>query len=115
MRSLQLTRTAKVTLDGSGSGTAAIGPASAGETWYPSVVSVSVATNAAEASCKIFAGALAAPFTYVDGTLSGSTGDSTGNIAGRILHPGEQVFAQWAGGDPGAVATMNIQGSRAVP
>jgi hypothetical protein len=115
MRTLTLTKTAKVTLDGSGNGTAQIGPASAGEVWYPDVVSVSAATNVAEASCKIFAGPLIAPFTFVDGTLSGSTGDSTGKISGKVIRPGLVIFAQWAGGDPGAVATMNIYGNRAVP
>jgi hypothetical protein len=114
MKRLSLTRTARVTLDGSGNGTASAGPTSAGETWYPDVTSVSAATSVKEASCKIFSGAVATSFTYVDGTLSGSTGDSTDRVKGPI-YPGQLVIAQWAGGDPGAVATMNIQGTRTVP
>jgi hypothetical protein len=115
MRTLTLSATAEVTLSGTGGGTAQAGPSHAGEVWYPATVSVSVSTNTSEAECKIYCGALAVPFSYVDGTLSGSTGDSTTNVTGQVLYPGSYVFAVWTGGDSGSVATVNVQGTRQVP
>lgn len=116
-RTLSLTATARTVLDGSGNGTAQAGPVSPGETWYPGVVSVSTQETAvtSEAQAKIYCGPLAATPYYVDGTLSGSTGDSTSNVAGQVLQPGRYIWAVWAGGDPGATAVMNIQGTRTVP
>lgn len=117
MRTLTLSVTAEVTLNGSGNGTAQAGPTSPGEIWYPAVVSVGTqeTTVTSEAQCKIFAGPAPAQPNYVDGTLSGSTGDSTTNIAGRVLRAGQYVFGTWAGGDAGAVAFLNISGTRTVP
>lgn len=117
MRTLSLNRTATVTLNGSGNGTAQLGPASPGEVWEPSVVSVSVGETSVtdEAQCKIYCGPTAASPSFVDGTLSGSTGDSTTNVAGQKLYPGQYIFAVWTGGDPGKVAVMSIQGTRNVP
>lgn len=49
---------------------------------------------------------------YLDGTYSGSSGDTT-----RVpieLPDGTPLFAQWTGGDPGAIATLNITGKRTV-
>lgn len=116
MRTLSLTRTANVTLTG-GAGTAQLGPVSPGETWYPTVASVSTeeSTVTDEAQCKIYCGPLPSQAYYVDGTLSGSTGDSTGNVAGQVIRPGSYVWAVWSGGDSGAVAVLNIQGTRTVP
>ncbi len=109
MRIQPLTRTASVTLDGSGNGTAPIGPAITNEVWTVGVASVSVATNNAEATCKTYAGG-----NFVDGTTWGSTGDSTSNFAAPV-YTGQQVSAVWTGGDPGAVATLVVTGTRRVP
>ena len=103
-----------MTLNGSGNGTAQLGPSHPGETWTVSTVSVSCATDINEAQCKIYAGPSATQANYVDGTLSGSTGDSTNNVT-QLLFPGEYVFAAWTGGDAGTTAIMNIQGTRTVP
>jgi hypothetical protein len=105
--------TATVALDGSGNGTAKLGPVGAREVWQPSVASVSVATNAAEASCKILVGDPVSQ-TFVDGTLSGSTGDSTDRVSAYSIPLGWFVWAKWAGGDPGAVATLSVGGTRTV-
>lgn len=103
---------ANVVLDGSGKGTAKAGPLSARETWQPEVASVSASTNAAEAQCRIYSGDAPIPANYVDGTLSGSTGDSTGHVAGNQLRKGSYIWAVWTGGDPGAVATLKVTGSK---
>lgn len=112
MRSLRLSVKAYVTLDGSGNGTASIGPLSPGERWSDLTVSVSVATNVAEATCRIYAGAAATPGYFADGTTWGSTGDSTTNAG--IVCVGGNVWAVWSGGDAGAKATMTISGTRTV-
>lgn len=117
MRTLSLTQSAQITLNGSGDGTAQLGPSSPGEVWAPSVVSVGTEETSVtnEAQCKIYCGPAPAQPYYVDGTLSGSTGDSSSNVTGQMLYPGQYVIAVWTGGDPGAVAFLNVQGTRTVP
>jgi hypothetical protein len=111
-----LNQSAVVTLNGSGAGTAQLGPIGQRESWTPAVVSVK--TNQApgsivnEAQCKIYAGPDTSDSNFVDGTLSGSTGDSTGNIAGQTVVCGEQVFAVWTGGDAGAQGRVIVSGTK---
>lgn len=112
MRQLPLSAKAYVTLDGSGNGTASTGPLSPGEVWSGLTASVSVATNTAEATCRIYAGAAATPGYFADGTTWGSTGDSTTNLP--AVRVGGQVFAVWEGGDHGAKATLTVTGTRTV-
>ncbi len=112
MRQIRLSTKAYATLDGSGNGTASIGPLSPGEQWSDLTVSVSVATNAKEATCRIYGGAAATPGYFADGTTWGSTGDSTTNLG--TVQVGGNVFAVWTGGDPGAKATMTVTGTKAV-
>jgi hypothetical protein len=110
-----LVTSAVVTLDANGNGTALIGPINARESWQPQVVSVK--TNQApgtvinEAQCRIFCGADTSDPNYVGGTLSGSTGDSTGNISATV-YCGQYVFAVWSGGDAGAQGRMNVTGTK---
>lgn len=100
-----------ITLDGSGNGTASVGPTSHGEVWTPATVSVKVATATNEAQCLIYQGHSATPENFVDGTFSGSSGDST-DKATYPMRLGWKVWAVWAGGDPGAVAYLNVAGTR---
>jgi hypothetical protein len=102
-----------VVLDGSGNGTARAGPLNLREVWTPGLASVKVSTNASEASCKVYEGEAADDSSYVDGTLSGSTGDSTANVYGP-LYVGQYVWAVWEGGDPGATAYLNVTGTKTV-
>jgi len=112
VRNLPLNAKAYVTLNGSGNGTASVGPLSHGEAWTGVTAHVSVATNAAEAQCQIYAGAEATPGYFGDATTWGSTGDSTSNL--NDVRVGGQVFATWTGGDPGSVATLAVTGIKAV-
>lgn len=98
---------------GGGTGTAQLGPSFPRESWRVSVASVSVATGTLEAQCKISQGAYAGQ-TFIDGTTWGSTGDSTSNFSAPV-YVGSQVFAVWTGGDPGALATLTLTGTREVP
>ena len=105
--------TATVVLDASGNGVAKVGPIGAREIWFPQVASVSVSSNVNEASCKTFVGDPVSQ-TFVDGTLTGSTGDSTDRISAYQVPLGWFVWAKWTGGDPGAVATLTVAGTKQV-
>jgi hypothetical protein len=113
---MTLYETLSVTLDGSGNGTARLRPVGSREFWLPDAVAVSASTNVQEAACKIYAGAAAAQQYFVDGTLSGSTGDSTGKISGHVISRTRDpyIFCVWAGGDAGAVATAVVSGSKEI-
>lgn len=101
-----------VVLDGSGNGTVQVGPISPRETWSPSLVSVSASSNTKEANCKIYVGKFITGASFVDATLSGSSGDSSASIGAFVIPVGWYVFAVWTGGDSGAVATLNVSGTK---
>jgi len=116
MQSASLNESASITLDGAGNGTLKMVPYGGGLTWLPSVVSVKASTAAAEASCRIYIGPSPTDQWFVDGTLSGSTGDSTDQVEGRSVDShGNSLWAVWAGGDPGAAATMTVAGTEQRP
>lgn len=112
MTEVPLSESQPVILDGSGNGTARLGPAF-GETWSPSTVSVKVSTAVSEAQCRIYLGSDTSDSNFVDGTLSGSTGDSTDRVTGPFRLP-NYIFAVWTGGDAGATATLAVLGSREI-
>lgn len=115
MVSVQLRESGRVTLDGSGNGTVAIGPLTAREVWHPGQVTVSANANPVnEASCNIYAGDTAIPMNFRDGTFSGSSGDSTDALNASEIRCGHRVIAVWSGGDPGQVATLVVTGTKDV-
>lgn len=105
-----------VTLDGSGNGTVKLGPISAREIWSP--VSASVKTNQTtitnEARCAIYVGWTATQDNFRDQTFTGSSGDSTDKVGGKPVKSGNFIWAVWTGGDPGAVATLNVAGTKEI-
>lgn len=107
-----LYQSVQVTLNGSGNGTAKIGPLSAREIWHPANVHVSVATNVSEATCSVYAGVDATAPNFRDATFSGSTGDSTDKVGADVVKCGQYIFAVWIGGDANQVATMTVTGIR---
>jgi hypothetical protein len=111
---MALSASAVVTLDGTGAGTARTGPTGMREKWQAATASVktgqAVVTN--EAACRIYVGEDASSPNYVDGTLSGSTGDSTDRVSAQEITPGMYVLAVWSGGDPGAQGQLNVNGTR---
>lgn len=113
MRTLPLNTFKQVVLDGSGNGGTSIGPTSQGEIWEAGfTAAVKCTSNIKEAACLIYCGDQAADTMFNDGTTWGSTGDSSTNTAQLVT--GQQVFAVWTGGDPGATATLSVSGSRIV-
>lgn len=105
-----LNETALIVLNGSGAGTARLGPLTAREVWYPQNASVKANTNPTnEAQCQIYVGETATSDNFRDNTFSGSSGDSTGKITGR-LSKGGYVYAVWTGGDAGVTAYLTVTG-----
>lgn len=115
MRTLSLTRSVSIALNGSGSGTASLGPVSVNEVWYLTTASISASTAVKEAECQIYMGIDTGQTSFTDSTFYGSSGDSTNRVSGRNLNVGEQIFAVWSGGDANAIATLVITGTRIVP
>ena len=111
-----LNESQSVTLDGSGNGTLQMKPFGGGETWQPATVSVKCSSNTNEASAKIYIGPSAIDRYFVDGTLSGSSGDSTGRVGGFTVDThGNTLWIVWAGGDAGAQATAQVNGTELTP
>lgn len=116
MASSPMNESKSVQLDGSGNGTLKMVPFGGSETWQPAVASVKCSSNASEAQCRIYVGPSATDQYFVDGTLSGSTGDSTDSVNGYSVDThGNALWAVWSGGDPGAYATMQINGTAVTP
>jgi hypothetical protein len=113
---VELDQSAVVTFNAQGGGIAQIGPRNQRESWSPAAASVK--TNQApgaivnEAQCKIYCGPDTSDPNFVDGTLSGSTGDSTANFGGQSVRCGENVFAVWTGGDAGAQGRLRVTGTK---
>jgi hypothetical protein len=108
-RTVQLLVSQSVKLDGSGDGsTAGVGPTAQGESWNVSLISVKCSSNASEAIASVFLqNALLGTTTW------GSTGDSDSAISQQVMG-GQVITASWTGGDPGAVATVTVMGTREV-
>jgi hypothetical protein len=104
---------ASITLNGSGGGTAQIGPTRVREHWQIQGVAVSVDSDINESACSIYIGTAVGQATFVGNTLTGSAGDTCG-CAGMDIQPGQQVFAEWTGGDVGATATMTVFGTYSI-
>ena len=109
-----LNESAHVVLDGSGNGTAKIGPISAREVWHPGNVHVSASTNTAEAECATYIGDSPIAANFVDATFSGSSGDSSDRCNSYTVKVGWFVWAVWTGGDAGATATLSVTGTKDV-
>lgn len=111
-----LNQSAVCTLDENGDGTAQLGPINGREVWSPLVVSVSVNEDTVfnEAQCQVFCGEDTSQPNFVGNTLSGSTGDSTDNVAGQQIMCGQYVFAVWTGGDPGQQGFLNVTGTKVI-
>jgi hypothetical protein len=104
---------ATVTLNGSGNGTAVLGPQRVREHWQVNGVGVSVATAVNQAKCSIYIGTSPTANNFLGQTATGSSGDTCG-AAGMDIQPGQSVFAVWTGGDAGQIATMAVFGTYSI-
>jgi hypothetical protein len=115
MISVILDESAVITLNSSGNGTAKVGPKSSRERWHPTNVHVSANANPVnESQCNIYIGDRPIQANFRDGTISGSSGDSTDRVNASIVRCGEWVYAVWSGGDANATATLVVTGTKEV-
>ena len=116
MRTLNLTRSVSVTIDGTGAAEAQLGPSMPGEVWLPESINVSMTGTAPAgvATCTTYAGGVISPGTFVDATYQ-VLGAASSVIAGKTVYPGQSIFALWAGCTPGQTATLAVSGTRQVP
>lgn len=103
-----------VTLDGSGNGTASVGPLSAREVWTPQNAHVSVSSNVNEATCTIYVGSSPTQQYFRDATFTGSTGDSSDRINADTVKVGTKVWAVWEDGDAGAQGIIQVTGTKTI-
>jgi hypothetical protein len=113
MATLPLDESRQITLDGSGNGAVTIGPTYSYQTWTPSQINVQVTSNLSEPVFKYYRGASIGNTNYLGGTYTGSNDQSV--VSGQILQPGEVFLCVWTGGDPGAVASVNLNGTKDIP
>lgn len=100
-----------VTLDSGGSGVISVAPG-ANEFWLPTLVTVGTKIPySPSAICSLFVGppGIYDYTTQIDFTWAGNA-DSSSIISGTIVEPGEQITAQFFGGNPGDSAYMNVVG-----
>jgi len=110
-----LYETAVITLNGSGAGTARLGPLTAREVWYPDNASVKTnqTTITNEAQCQIYVGNDTSQQYFRDNTFSGSSGDASGKVSGK-LPKGQYVTAVWSGGDANVQAVLTVTGTKEI-
>lgn len=94
----------KTTLNASGAGTVTLSPSSTRQTWHVTNAAVTVSTNNSEPTATLYASSRASKLA---GTATGSNDSTTLDVTLR----GGTIICDWAGGDPGATATLSLQGS----
>lgn len=116
MARVKLRETVPIILNGTGNGTAKIGPISSRETWYPENASVKavIGSPPAEATCKVYVGLDTSDSNFRDTSFFGSSGDSTAALAGDVLTCGLFVWAVWTGGNGNVQATLTVTGTKEV-
>lgn len=115
-REVPLSDFVQIRLDGSGNGTAQLGPRAHGQTWKPTVASIKMSgsTPTGAPTCFLYAGGYVGDANFIDSTYDVQN-DSTDRVAGQSLDLGQYVFAVWSGGNAGATATLTVNGTRLVP
>jgi hypothetical protein len=106
--------TGQATIDGTGAATIRVGPGHWGQTWYPVSADIATSSGVADVSSTVqfFLGVISAA-TQIGGQSYQGGGD-TMSWSSRPVQFGEQVFAVWAGGTPGDLATLRVTGDEDV-
>ena len=100
---------AAVTIASDGTATAYVGPQGLGTVWYPQAAAIATSTGASDTStCTIYVGPEGLQ-TQVGGQSYAGGGDTIG-LAVPPLWNGYFVWAKWAGGTAGALATLTVYG-----
>ena len=102
----QLSESAQVVLGADGAGTVRLGPRMAGVRWLPRTVAVRCDVLDTEMPrFTLWLGGVGA-----DQLGSTYTGAADSTDVSLTLHSGQYLVGEWAGGAPGAVATMSVVG-----
>lgn len=105
--------TVQAVIDGTGSASVRVGPQHWGQTWYPVSADIATTSGVADVStCQFFLGVISAASQI--GGQSYQGGGDTLSWSSRPLQFGEQVYAVWAGGNPGDIATLRVTGDEDV-
>lgn len=107
-RSLNLSDAA--TLDAGGSAHIELGPAPTSEAWSIERLSVTTTGSAAEPTVRVYRDSVRTD-NFVDGTARGSS-DVAEYSSPLPIAGGELIILVWAGGTPGARASVVGQGKR---
>lgn len=99
-----------VILDANGRGSIRLAPQ--GEKWQVTRTRVDCSTRVNESEARWYLRQIA-PRNIIDGTSSGSTGDTSDTVA--YLEDGQAMFIEWTGGDAGATAVVTVSGWRSPP
>lgn len=103
-----------VTLDGNGDGTIIFFPQSARERWLMTFINISCTSDVGSTLVPTMTMYRSAPVpAYRIGGSYNGLGD-TNSTDQILLSMNELLYMVWTGGDPGAVATARIEGSRYV-
>ena len=103
-QTIDLDVSAGVTLNASGNGSVKLGPQTANQRWHVLNAAVSVTSNTLEPTAILYLNSKA---SQLAGTYTGSN-DST--ALDQVLNNG-YILCEWVGGDPGARATLSLQGT----
>lgn len=120
MARVTLNESAVIRLDGTGAGTARVGPLTAREVWYPSNVSIKTTfpgvqtSPTKESQCDIYMGQSATAQYFRDNAIQGSTGDATGACSADTVRTGQYIWAVWKNGDANVQATVTVTGLKDV-
>ena len=101
----------QVNLNGSGAGTAQLGPTGHGQVWTVNSISVRTAQTVSTGTCQclVYVGDRASAENFLDGTFSGDTGDVFDTPVTLKLN--QSVFAVWSSGVASDIATLAITGT----
>ena len=113
-RSVPLSVSVSVTLNGAGGGQVQAGPALPGVSWLPVTVAILVQpASATVVSSFLLYNGPAQPANFIGGTY---TGDNNSNdVTCPPMYAGDVLTGVWKGGNPGAIATMTVTGTQNIP
>lgn len=101
---------AQGTISAAGAATLSVGPAGAGNVWYPASITILTTSGVNDFStCNIYLGPAGVPITLVATLFPGGTG--TASLAIPNMTPGQYLIAVWSGAKSGDTCSINIVGT----
>jgi hypothetical protein len=97
-------------ISAAGAATLSVGPAGAGNVWYPASVTILTTSGVNDSStCSIYLGPAGVAVTLQATLFPGGTG--TASLAIPSMTPGQYLIAVWSGGKSGDVCSINVSGT----